>query len=685
MPVRRIVLVDAPPKEADKFDKAQLMADAVSRLVEHLAEGSSSEPEQSAMPTSNASSVTNFISGAVGWVSGAVWGNTDEVGGSRYQTSLPEDCENESSPVAVQTTRELPPQAGKRMAAASSHSVTLYTAEIDPVQQHEQHQWGWDGDQDEEGFVTKMEYSKEQNTQIETEYIKFQILQKHLQIDPKFLKCQHARIKTPQGTEYDIFFSTMKQQKVTDRECERPVKRADSAAKHLPRISFTAENMLECVEHEMRAYLASMDTVVPSVDSPPLQLTAHKKDGVPFEKVVEHVKSKARDGSIRHYAEVVNIDYEQESFRIRMLNDDDTAHNEVLMLAKSAWHDAVISFTEIRDRVPETWEPMTDVYETYPVSKESEEYETVAKNFKNDFECEIVEILRIQNKHLWTDYVVKRSAISQKNGGNANEILYLKHGTQGTTPETIYANGVDPNYACGRFEREVTYELETESGELITVDERQHAIKKMMKKEKASFYGPGSYFTDSTKYARNYAYKIDDGTRETTRELVLCRIVAGNIDERKEQDCTIRSAKTGCHSVKGPVLKKSKEPQAHVVYEASRSYPDYAVRFKYQKGSLNESISQQNQQEQRQHVNNPITTSVPSPPAPTVNESDAIEVKTEAENLSAVDVHPHAGQAVHEKLSPQAAEALLKNGFTEKRDGDCEAYNNGDDDNDEDR
>ena len=101
MPLRRIVLLEAPAKEADKLDKAQVMADAMSRLVEQqaIAEGSLSEPEPSASATSNVSSVTNLISGAVGWgatfISGAVgWGNANESGGPRHQTSLPEDCEN---------------------------------------------------------------------------------------------------------------------------------------------------------------------------------------------------------------------------------------------------------------------------------------------------------------------------------------------------------------------------------------------------------------------------------------------------------------------------------------------------------------------------------------------------------------------------------------------------------------
>jgi hypothetical protein len=260
------------------------------------------------------------------------------------------------------------------------------------------------------------------------------------------------------------------------------------------------------------------------------------------------------------------------------------------MSVNIAWHCAVIIFVEIRDRVPETWEPMTDVCETYTVSKDSEEYGTVANEFKNDFECEIINIKRIQHTHLWTSYVQKRAALSLRNGGHANEILYLKHGTQRTTPETIYASdrGVDPNCASGRYQSEETFWVETESGQLINVDEQDQVIKKIKKRVRANFYGPGSYFTASTKYACKYAHIIDNDTRESTRELILCRMVAGNIDEREDQDSTLRNPKMGCHSVKGPVYKKKEEPrahepQAHVVYDEFRSYPDYVVRFRYQK------------------------------------------------------------------------------------------------------
>jgi hypothetical protein len=66
-----------------------------------------------------------------------------------------------------------------------------------------------------------------------------------------------------------------------------------------------------------------------ALDGPPLELTAHK--------------NKARGGSMRHHAEVVDVDYEHESFRIRMLNEDKTARKQALLKN---------GFTEKRDRVP---------------------------------------------------------------------------------------------------------------------------------------------------------------------------------------------------------------------------------------------------------------------------------------------------------------------------------------------
>ena len=52
----------------------------------------------------------------------------------------------------------------------------------------------------------------------------------------------------------------------------------------------------------------------------------------------------------------------------------------------------------------------------------------------------------MQNKYVWGEYARQRSVIAGLCGGDAHELVDMKHGTQTTDPSLVYGSDVGVDY-----------------------------------------------------------------------------------------------------------------------------------------------------------------------------------------------------------------------------------------------
>jgi hypothetical protein len=598
--LKRIVLIDT------ELEKAKAMADGMALLVKKQCarpESSSvgtahkNEPEGTTTTTwGNWFSPIKAVSKALGWENEVCEDSTRP----NIEAPKPEHIENEGR---------------DRTGVVRSHSVIAYQ------RKYQQHQW----------YKAEVKYAPEQNQEIETAYRHYERSQS-----------KTMNIVSFQNGAYTIDFDTpvMTEHNATTQSTQ-PVRREESPCDDLPMIGGWG---LKSFEAEIREWMKSETRKVPAKDLPAFGPEVIKENHLAwfeFEHIVNHVRKELTEqwSLNTYFGEVFDedIDCKSKSFRVTIYGSKDEHSRQVQSSVEKYMCLAYFYFKQDALKYPSYWASRSDLsreYDEAAITAEgatADEYKKIVADFTKGFECEILEIKRIQHYGLWREYaqtklnicraneqyqwyradvkytpeenermeeayhrykisklktalengddiidfdtmtehnVMTRSKQPIRREEHPNEIEFLKHGTKDIDPLEVYgytekgkAVGLCPRFAAGYF----------------TDDAKK-------------FYGPGTYFTDDTNYvARGYAHKVNDNGNEYTKEMLLCRVIAGRVEEREEHDRSIKRTKENYHSIRGPCERRKDGTSVHtlVVYEYHMSYPEYKIRFKHQKEKMN--------------------------------------------------------------------------------------------------
>jgi len=105
----------------------------------------------------------------------------------------------------------------------------------------------------------------------------------------------------------------------------------------------------------------------------------------------------------------------------------------------------------------------------------------------------------------------------------------------------------------------------------------------------AGYYGRGAYFAESAAYSDgSYAYTVRRDARESTRQLLLVRVLCGKSHNYGSlgPNASTRALKKpprGYHSVSGGPHKAGRCPAETfmwVVYDRAQAYPAYVVTYR---------------------------------------------------------------------------------------------------------
>ncbi|MEE6525943.1 hypothetical protein FKM82_026263 [Ascaphus truei] len=93
---------------------------------------------------------------------------------------------------------------------------------------------------------------------------------------------------------------------------------------------------------------------------------------------------------------------------------------------------------------------MTDQVKVVPLNPGTPEYTEVQAEFLKTCAMKIIQIERIQNKHLWLNYQIKKQSIDSKNPSNEKQLF---HGTDPNAISNVNRNGFNRGYAGKNGER----------------------------------------------------------------------------------------------------------------------------------------------------------------------------------------------------------------------------------------
>ena len=151
----------------------------------------------------------------------------------------------------------------------------------------------------------------------------------------------------------------------------------------------------------------------------------------------------------------------------------------------------------------------------------------------------VICVQRVQNPELWEKYSQRVKAVAKENGGDANEVAWMKHGTRTTPPLTICTTGFDHRYC------------------------------------EAGMYGRATYFAYSSHYSNLFRHDVEPGR---SGQLILARVARGRVHARSKQDTSLRHPGRGFHTVEGPVSGTGAQ-RAVMTYELHQAYPAYVVTY----------------------------------------------------------------------------------------------------------
>ncbi|XP_018430392.1 PREDICTED: poly [ADP-ribose] polymerase 15-like, partial [Nanorana parkeri] len=158
----------------------------------------------------------------------------------------------------------------------------------------------------------------------------------------------------------------------------------------------------------------------------------------------------------------------------------------------------------------------------------------------------ISQIDRIQNKHLWLNYQIRKSSIDDKNGRSDNERL-LFHGTDAKTIEHVNKNGFNRSYA-GKNDAKI---------------------------------GKGTYFAAEAIYSSDDTYSLPDPS-SGHKHMYLARVLTGIFCVgRANMVAPPPKDQTNPTDLHDSVADSTANPTVFAIFSDIQAYPEYLITFTY--------------------------------------------------------------------------------------------------------
>ncbi|XP_077305871.1 protein mono-ADP-ribosyltransferase PARP14-like isoform X2 [Lithobates pipiens] len=194
--------------------------------------------------------------------------------------------------------------------------------------------------------------------------------------------------------------------------------------------------------------------------------------------------------------------------------------------------------------VPQHWDPMNnDNMKVVPLSAGSQEFMDVDAQFKRTCQMRIIKIERIQNRHLWINYQIKKQSIDDKNGSTTNE-KQLFHGLDSNTVNSVNHNGFNRSYAG----------------------------------KNAACFGNGTYFAVNANYSADDTYSRPDANKY--KYMYLARVVTG-VSCIGTRGMIAPPPKNNANSTDlyDSVTNNLTNPIMYVIFHDIQAYPEYLITF----------------------------------------------------------------------------------------------------------
>ncbi|XP_075466029.1 protein mono-ADP-ribosyltransferase PARP14-like isoform X3 [Ascaphus truei] len=191
--------------------------------------------------------------------------------------------------------------------------------------------------------------------------------------------------------------------------------------------------------------------------------------------------------------------------------------------------------------LPAHWDQMTDQVKVVPLNPGTPEYTEVQAEFLKTCAMKIIQIERIQNKHLWLNYQIKKQSIDSKNPSNEKQLF---HGTDPNAISNVNRNGFNRGYAG----------------------------------KNAAMYGNGTYFAISANYSAHDTYSRPDGKGH--KFMYLTRVLTGaSCDGKQGMIAPPPKNATDPTDLCDSVTDNTAQPSMYVIFNDIQAYPEYLITF----------------------------------------------------------------------------------------------------------
>ncbi|KAM5152440.1 LOW QUALITY PROTEIN: protein mono-ADP-ribosyltransferase PARP14-like [Mantella aurantiaca] len=194
--------------------------------------------------------------------------------------------------------------------------------------------------------------------------------------------------------------------------------------------------------------------------------------------------------------------------------------------------------------VPDDWAPMNnDNMKEVQLAAGSPEFTKVETEFRKTCNMRIIKMERIQNRHLWINYQIKKQSIDDKNGSTNSE-KQLFHGLDANTVSSVNHNGFNRSYAG----------------------------------KNAAYYGNGTYFAVNANYSAHDTYSRPDG--KGYKYMYLSRVVTG-VSCVGKQGMIAPPPKNPSNptDLYDSVTDNVANPAMYVIFHDIQAYPEYLITF----------------------------------------------------------------------------------------------------------
>ena len=246
---------------------------------------------------------------------------------------------------------------------------------------------------------------------------------------------------------------------------------------------------------------------------------------------------------------------------------------------------------------------LTPAFRLVTILPSSPEFASIKAKLHSDvtFTPVIHTVQRVQNPEEYRRYVLKLRSVASENGGDANELKWMFHGTRTTDPQQLITHGFDHRYSeKGMFGRATyfAYKSSYSHGYRYNLPKAVVATFAAGPPPSATSPVPGGVaaataappsvpsagaaaaFPPAATAAVPTTAPAAAGPPKVKSygQMLLACVCRGKIDVRKAETKDLVHPAAGCHSVEGPV---SLGHLAVMIYDLHQAYPAYLVTYEF--------------------------------------------------------------------------------------------------------